>query len=68
MQIRGCLCSVRSATSARSTCPASPCCGTTRLFSIDRNFEPGPTLAAIENEKLNVAWFAPVMVGMPDEC
>jgi fatty-acyl-CoA synthase len=44
------------------------CCSTTRLFSIDRNFEPGPTLAAIENEKLNVAWFAPVMVGMPDEC
>jgi hypothetical protein len=35
---------------------------------MDRKFEPGPTLAAIENEKLNIAWFALVMVGMPDEC
>ena len=31
------------------------------LLSIHRNFEPEPALAAIEAEKLNAAWFAPVM-------
>jgi acyl-CoA synthetase (AMP-forming)/AMP-acid ligase II len=31
------------------------------LLSIHRNFEPAQTLAAIEREKLNAAWFAPVM-------
>ena len=31
------------------------------LMSIHRNFEPGEALAAIEREKLNAAWFAPVM-------
>ncbi|WP_024514408.1 AMP-binding protein [Bradyrhizobium sp. Tv2a-2] len=31
------------------------------LLSIQRNFEPGPALAAIEAERLNAAWFAPVM-------
>jgi fatty-acyl-CoA synthase len=31
------------------------------LLSIHRNFEPAQALAAIENEKLNAAWFAPVM-------
>ena len=31
------------------------------LISIHRNFEPEQALAAIEAEKLNAAWFAPVM-------
>jgi fatty-acyl-CoA synthase len=31
------------------------------LLSIHRNFEPAQALAAIEDEKLNAAWFAPVM-------
>ncbi len=31
------------------------------LMSIQRNFEPGEALAAIEGEQLNAAWFAPVM-------
>jgi fatty-acyl-CoA synthase len=31
------------------------------LLSIHRNFEPAQALAAIEREKLNAAWFAPVM-------
>ncbi|MBI5261830.1 MAG: AMP-binding protein [Bradyrhizobium sp.] len=31
------------------------------LLSIQRNFEPEQALAAIETEKLNAAWFAPVM-------
>ena len=31
------------------------------LLSIQRDFQPGPALAAIESEKLNAAWFAPVM-------
>ena len=31
------------------------------LLSVHRNFEPAQALAAIENEKLNAAWFAPVM-------
>ncbi|MBR0754819.1 AMP-binding protein [Bradyrhizobium jicamae] len=31
------------------------------LLCIHRNFEPEPALAAIEREKLNAAWFAPVM-------
>ncbi|KRR21593.1 AMP-binding protein [Bradyrhizobium retamae] len=31
------------------------------LLSIHRNFEPEQALAAIEAEKLNAAWFAPVM-------
>jgi fatty-acyl-CoA synthase len=31
------------------------------MLSIHRNFEPEQTLAAIETEKLNAAWFAPVM-------
>src|ERR1700760_2146067 len=31
------------------------------LLSIHRNFEPDAALAAIESEKLNAAWFAPVM-------
>jgi acyl-CoA synthetase (AMP-forming)/AMP-acid ligase II len=31
------------------------------LLSIHRNFEPAQALAAIESEKLNAAWFAPVM-------
>ena len=31
------------------------------LLSVHRNFEPEQTLAAIEAEKLNAAWFAPVM-------
>jgi fatty-acyl-CoA synthase len=31
------------------------------LLSIHRNFEPDQALAAIEAEKLNAAWFAPVM-------
>jgi fatty-acyl-CoA synthase len=31
------------------------------LLSIHRNFEPARALAAIEREKLNAAWFAPVM-------
>jgi len=31
------------------------------LLSIHRNFEPDSTIAAIESEKLNAAWFAPVM-------
>ena len=31
------------------------------LLCIHRNFEPAQALAAIEREKLNAAWFAPVM-------
>src|SRR6266581_5848704 len=31
------------------------------LLSIHRNFEPEQALAAIETEKLNAAWFAPVL-------
>jgi fatty-acyl-CoA synthase len=31
------------------------------LLSIHRNFAPGEALAAIERERLNAAWFAPVM-------
>jgi fatty-acyl-CoA synthase len=31
------------------------------LLSIHRDFEPGRALAAIEGERLNAAWFAPVM-------
>ena len=31
------------------------------MLCIHRNFEPEPALAAIEREKLNAAWFAPVM-------
>src|ERR1700744_6331059 len=31
------------------------------LLSVHRNFEPEAALAAIEAEKLNAAWFAPVM-------
>jgi fatty-acyl-CoA synthase len=31
------------------------------MLSIQRNFEPEQALAAIEAEKLNAAWFAPVM-------
>ena len=31
------------------------------LLSIHRNFEPAQALAAIERDKLNAAWFAPVM-------
>jgi fatty-acyl-CoA synthase len=31
------------------------------LLSVHRNFEPEQALAAIEREKLNAAWFAPVM-------
>jgi fatty-acyl-CoA synthase len=31
------------------------------MLSIHRNFEPEAALAAIEAEKLNAAWFAPVM-------
>jgi fatty-acyl-CoA synthase len=31
------------------------------MLSIHRNFEPEQALAAIESEKLNAAWFAPVM-------
>ncbi|SRR5579871_1503030 len=31
------------------------------LMSIHRDFEPGQALVAIEREKLNAAWFAPVM-------
>src|SRR6516225_6521930 len=31
------------------------------LLSVQRNFEPEQALAAIEREKLNAAWFAPVM-------
>jgi fatty-acyl-CoA synthase len=31
------------------------------LMSIHRNFEPAEALAAIERERLNAAWFAPVM-------
>jgi fatty-acyl-CoA synthase len=31
------------------------------LLSIHRNFEPEQALAAIQNERLNAAWFAPVM-------
>jgi fatty-acyl-CoA synthase len=31
------------------------------LLSIHRNFEPEQALAAIESERLNAAWFAPVM-------
>ena len=31
------------------------------LLSVHRNFEPEQTLAAIESERLNAAWFAPVM-------
>ncbi len=31
------------------------------MLSIHRNFEPEAALAAIETEKLNAAWFAPVM-------
>jgi len=31
------------------------------MLSIHRNFEPEVALAAIETEKLNAAWFAPVM-------
>ena len=31
------------------------------LLSIHRNFEPDQALAAIEAERLNAAWFAPVM-------
>src|SRR6266446_4217193 len=31
------------------------------MLSIHRNFEPEQALAAIEMEKLNAAWFAPVM-------
>ena len=31
------------------------------LLSVHRNFEPEQALAAIEAEKLNAAWFAPVM-------
>jgi fatty-acyl-CoA synthase len=31
------------------------------LLSVHRNFEPDAALAAIERERLNAAWFAPVM-------
>ena len=31
------------------------------MLSVQRNFEPEAALAAIEAEKLNAAWFAPVM-------
>jgi fatty-acyl-CoA synthase len=31
------------------------------LMSIHRNFDPSQALAAIESERLNAAWFAPVM-------
>jgi fatty-acyl-CoA synthase len=31
------------------------------MLSVHRNFEPEPALAAIASEKLNAAWFAPVM-------
>ena len=31
------------------------------MMSVQRNFEPETALAAIETEKLNAAWFAPVM-------
>jgi fatty-acyl-CoA synthase len=31
------------------------------LMSVQRNFEPEQALAAIERERLNAAWFAPVM-------
>lgn len=31
------------------------------MMSIHRNFEPAQALAAIERDKLNAAWFAPVM-------
>jgi fatty-acyl-CoA synthase len=31
------------------------------MLAIHRNFEPDTTLAAIERERLNAAWFAPVM-------
>ncbi|MBR0869514.1 AMP-binding protein [Bradyrhizobium tropiciagri] len=31
------------------------------MLCIHRSFEPEPALAAIEREKLNAAWFAPVM-------
>ncbi len=31
------------------------------LISIHRDFEPGQALAAIEAERINAAWFAPVM-------
>src|SRR3954453_21944545 len=31
------------------------------LMSVHRNFEPEQALAAIQNEKLNAAWLAPVM-------
>jgi fatty-acyl-CoA synthase len=31
------------------------------MLSIHRNFEPEQALAAIDDEKLNAAWFAPVM-------
>jgi fatty-acyl-CoA synthase len=31
------------------------------LLSVHRNFDPGEALADIEREKLNAAWFAPVM-------
>jgi fatty-acyl-CoA synthase len=31
------------------------------VISIQRNFEPEAALAAIESERLNAAWFAPVM-------
>ena len=47
--------------SARSICRALRCSGTAACSAIHRNFEPEQALAAIEAEKLNAAWFAPVM-------
>jgi fatty-acyl-CoA synthase len=38
------------------------------LMSIHRNFEPEQALAAIEAEKLNAAWFAPVMTSAVLTC
>jgi len=38
------------------------------LLSIHRNFEPEAALAAIEAEKLNAAWFAPVMTSAMLTC
>ena len=57
---RDCWSSARSIMSARSTCPASPCCGR-RNANHPARFRARAGLAAIEADRLDAAWLAPVM-------
>jgi fatty-acyl-CoA synthase len=52
---------VRSTMSAHSTCPASPCSGTAASSASSAISSRRRPLAAIAEDKLNAAWFAPVM-------